>query len=124
MEPKTIYYSNDYSVLSDMSLLPCEKRTVDLYCGEEKWILLRGGNRLEYCLGDHTGIILLNQNDTEEDTNGKYKSSILHDDGMSYPAYVAFKYADTLEELKEITEKEIKKRENISGGRTFLHQSS
>ena len=46
--------------------------------------------------------------------DGKYESKIIHDDGIDYPAYVAYLEADSLDELKKITEEEIKRREKFS----------
>ena len=122
---------NHYYVLADMSLCPAPSGTVDCMWGgadedyarsvvekiygEGKWILLQSGKKLEYCINEHKGEILLDQkNKAHPNNDGKYESKIIHDDGIDYPAYVAYLEADSLEELKKITEEEIKRREQFS----------
>jgi hypothetical protein len=122
---------NHYYVLADMTLCPAPSGTVDCMWGgtteedarsvveknygEGKWILFQSGKKLEYCINEHIGEIFLNEKEEELSKNdGKYKSRIIHDDGIDYPAYVAYLEADSLEELKKITEEEIKRREQFS----------
>ena len=124
-------FRNHYYVLADMSLCPAPSGTVDCMWGgadedyarsvvekiygEGKWILLQSGKKLEYCINEHKGEILLDQkNKAHPNNDGKYESKIIHDDGIDYPAYVCNLEADSLDELKKITEEEIKRRERVT----------
>ena len=54
------------------------------------------------------------KNKAHPNNDGKYESKIIHDDGIDYPAYVCNLEADSLDELKKITEEEIKRRERVT----------
>ena len=114
-------YDNEYYVLADMSLKPASSGTIDIMWGglskeeaesfvkkeyqEEKWILEAHGERLVRFIGDYKGIIWLGeyQGGLPKSEIG-YRSEVIHDDGMSDPAAVAFFEAASIEELKKVTE--------------------
>ena len=114
-------YGNEYYVLADMSLKPANKGTVDcMWDGlskeeaesfvekeykEEKWVLAGSGSKLTRYIGDYEGIIWLGdyQGGLPKSKIG-YRSEVIHDDGMSDPAIVAFFESDSIDELKKMTE--------------------
>ena len=120
-------YGNEFYVLADMTLKPADKGTIDLYWGgvskeeaetltkqlymNETWIMVAKGERLECYIGDYKGIIWLGEyQDGLPKSEKGYRSEIVMDDGMSYPCTVAYFEGETVEELKQITEQEMKRR--------------
>ncbi len=116
---------NEFYVLADMTLKPAEKGTVDCMWGgltkreaesivekeykEEKWILAGAGKKLVRFIGDYEGIIWLGnyQGGLPKSEIG-YRSEVIHDDGIDIPATVAYFEAETIDELKTMTEKRMR----------------
>ena len=124
-------YGNEFYVLADMTLMPANKGTIDcMWKGlskneaeasvkeeyrKEKWILEDKGSRLVRFIGDYKGIIWLGdyQGGLPKSEIG-YRSEVIHDDGMSDPAAVAFFEAASIEELKKVTEFRMNRRSPIT----------